>query len=330
MQSGEALLVPHIDDAFLQNYSTSSEHERFMREMGYRSMMVVPLQSRTQGVLGTLSLIRAGSGPAYDQNDLRFACDLGRRCGMAIAKSLLHAQTLHIATQFQRAALPVGLPTVSGIAFDAFYEPSTEEMLVGGDWYDAFQLPDERIAITVGDVVGHGLGAAVLMSRLRHSLRAALFTDPDATRALIVTDRLMRLEPAEDFATALIALIDPVHGTISCASAGHPGPLIWEPGGTVSDPFDDRAAPLGLRLDIEERKPARTVTLRPESFVVFFTDGLLEWNRDVPAAMEALCSCMRRADVRDSTHSAKAIRDVVIGTNPHRDDIAILTVRVAQ
>src|SRR5579884_1218909 len=325
MRSGDPILVPFVDDEFLKNYSTSAEHERFMREMKYRSMMVVPLRSKTQGILGALTMVRIGSGPAYDRNDLRFACDLGRRCGTAIAKSLLYAQTLHIATQFQRAALPSTLPDAGELRFDAFYEPSTEEMLVGGDWYDAFELPDGRIAVSVGDVVGHGLGAAVMMSRLRHSLRASLFSDPDPTRALTVTDRLMRLEPVEDFATALVAIIDPAHQTISCASAGHPGPLIWTPGGDVSDAFTDRASPLGLRLNSEARSPAQTVTLRPLSFVAFFTDGLLEWSRDVSAATEALFAALRRADVRDAPHPAKTIRDVVIGEHAHRDDVAILT-----
>jgi hypothetical protein len=330
IRSGTPLLLPHIDDAALREYSTSAEHERFMREMGYRSMIVVPLKSKTQGILGTLTMIRTGMARPYDHNDLRFACDVAQRCATAIAKSLLYAQTLHIATQFQRAALPHALPSVPGFDFDAFYEPSTEELLVGGDWYDAFVLADARVAITVGDVVGHGLGAAVMMSRLRHSLRAALFTDPDAARALAVTDRLISLEPTDEFATALVAVLDPVHNTMSCASAGHPGPLIWESGGTVSDPFDQRAAPLGVPFVNPERKPARTVTLRPESFAIFFTDGLLEWNRDMPAAMEALCAALQRADVRTAAHPAKAIRDFVIDQNAHRDDIAILTARTTR
>lgn len=329
MRSGDPLLVTHFGEAEYSEYATSDDHERFMRRMRYHSMMVVPLRSRTQGTLGTLTMIRTGSGAAYDHGDLRFACDLGRRCGTAIAKSLLHAQTLHIATQFQRAALPASLPAVSGITFDAFYEPSTEEMLVGGDWYDAFELPDGRIAISVGDVVGHGLSAAVLMSRLRHSLRAALFTEPDARNALAVTDRVMRLEPGDEFATAMVAIVDPVHQTMSCASAGHPGPLIWEPGGNVADPFDEREAPLGLKTLAPDGRPAQSVTLRPESFAVFFTDGLLEWNRDVPAAMKAIAKSLRKPELRDAPHPAQAVRDAVIGENPHRDDIAILTVRIS-
>jgi serine phosphatase RsbU (regulator of sigma subunit) len=214
--------------------------------------------------------------------------------------------------------------------FDAFYEPSTEEMLVGGDWYDAFELRDGRTAITAGDVVGHGLGAAVMMSRLRQSLRAALFTDADLTRALVVTDELMRLEASDEFATAVVALVDRTQQTLSCAKAGHPGPLIWQPDGAVSDPFDDRDAPLGLRVSNIERAAARTVTFSPQNFAAFFTDGLIEWNRDMAAGMEALCNAIRRADVRDAASPAKAIRDAVIGENEHRDDVAILTVRITR
>lgn len=329
MRTGDPLLVPHVDDTFLKAHATSGEHERYMRRMQYRSVMVVPLRSKTQGVLGSLTMIRTEQNAVpYDANDLRFACELGRRCGAAIAKSLLHAQTVHIATQFQRAALPRTLPVVGDLSFDAFYDPSTEEMLVGGDWYDAFELPDKRIAITVGDVQGHGLQAAVWMSRLRNSLRATLFTEPDAARALVVADRLLLLESHEDFTTAMVAIIDPANRTLSCASAGHPGPLVWEPGADVSDPFVDRSLPLGLRAMGGQFRPAETIALRPGSFAVFFTDGLLEWNRDVPTAWEALLEAIRRPDVRDAQHPAQAIRNAVVDQNMHQDDVAILTVRL--
>ncbi|HET9031236.1 MAG TPA: GAF domain-containing SpoIIE family protein phosphatase [Candidatus Aquilonibacter sp.] len=326
--TGKPLAVPRVSDEYLREYSTSDAHEAFMREMRYRSLLIVPLISTTQGTLGALTLVRTSEGDPFDGEALEFAMDLGRRCATAIGKAMLFEQTQRIATLFQRAALPSALPCVSGLTFDAFYEPSSEHLLVGGDWYDAFLLPDRRVAVTVGDVLGHGIEAAVWMSRLRNSLRATLYTDPDPARALVITDHLMRLESDDTFTTALVAIVDPVHQTLSCASAGHPGPMLFEPDGRVSDRFIERGLPLGLRHLGDGSKAAQTVTLRPGSFAVFFTDGLLEWDRNIASAWEAMREAIMRREVREAPNPALMIRDAVLGEHRHQDDVAILTLRI--
>jgi serine phosphatase RsbU (regulator of sigma subunit) len=166
------------------------------------------------------------------------------------------------------------------------------------------------------------------MGRLRNALRATLCTDPDASRAISVADHVMRLDSRDEFSTALVAIVDPVHQTMSCASAGHPGPLIWEIDGTVSDPFYERGLPLGVRAMDRTIRTAQVVTLKPGCFAAFFTDGLLEWNRDILGAWTALCDAVKRRDIREAEHPAKALRDAVIHEANHRDDIAILTVRM--
>jgi sigma-B regulation protein RsbU (phosphoserine phosphatase) len=325
----EALLVTRIDQEYLEEHATSEDHRAFMERLGYRSMMIVPLVSKTSGVLGAMTLAKTSEEAPFDQIDLRFATDLARRCAAAIAKSILHSKTVDIASRFQEAALPGKLPQVPGLVLDGFYEPSSEELLVGGDWYDAFQMPDGRIAITVGDVLGHGLEAAVWMGRLRNALRAALLGEPDPAGALIVADRLMRLDSENDFSTALVAIVDPVHRTMSCASAGHPGPLLWTHDGTISDPISERNLPLGLQqLESQQIRRSQTVLMKSGMFAVFFTDGLLEWNRDVPGAWNRLVETMRRHDVRFAKRPAAVIRDAVIDGGSHADDVAILTLRV--
>ncbi|MBV9269625.1 MAG: SpoIIE family protein phosphatase [Candidatus Eremiobacteraeota bacterium] len=325
----QPLLVPLVDDDYMRTASTSAEHEQFMRQFRYRSLIVVPLISTTQGIIGALTLVRTdASEDRYDEETLRFAEDLARRCATAIAKARLYERTNEIATVYQRAALPERMPNRDGISFDAFYEPSSEELLVGGDWYDAFDLKDGRIAITVGDVLGHGLDAAVWMSRLRNGLRAALFAEPDPARALEIGDEMLRAERHEEFSSALIALVDPVRQTLSCASAGHPGPLVWDTSGNVTDPFVERGLPLGLRTFGSVAITSQTLTLRPGTFAAFFTDGLLEWNRNIDEAWSRLLSALSRQDVRESLHPAHAIRKHVIGSDRHHDDVAILTVRL--
>lgn len=329
IRSRNSLLVTRVDSVYLDSHSTSDEHRAFMQRLGYRSMMILPLLSQTSGVLGAMTLAKTSDDSPFDQTDLRFAADLARRCAAAIAKSILHSKTVDIASRFQEAALPGSLPEVPGLVLDGFYEPSSEELLVGGDWYDAFAMPDGRIAITVGDVLGHGIEAAVWMGRLRNALRAAILSEPDPAAALIVADRLMRLDSNDDFSTALVAIIDPVHRTMSCASAGHPGPLMWTHDGTIADPISERSLPLGLQdLASEEIRRSQTVTMKAGMFTVFFTDGLLEWNRDVPAAWQRLTEALSRHDVRFARRPAAVIREFVIGSGSHADDVAILTLRV--
>lgn len=329
IRSSNALLVSRIDEGYLAKHSTSDEHRQFMEQLGYRSLMILPLVSQTSGVLGAMTLAKTSDESPFDQTDLRFAADLARRCASAIAKSILHTKTVDIASRFQEAALPGKLPDVPGLVLDGFYEPSSEELLVGGDWYDAFQIPDGRIAITVGDVLGHGLEAAVWMGRLRNALRAAILSEPDPAGALIVADRLMRLDSEDDFSTALVAIIDPIHRTMSCASAGHPGPLMWTHDGVIADPISERNLPLGLHeLENQHVRRSQTVLMKPGTFAVFFTDGLLEWNRDVPKAWDRLIEALGRHDVRFAQRPAAVIREFVIGGGNHPDDVAILTVRV--
>ena len=327
--TGQSVLVPEVDDRFIRSMSVSPAHERFMRRMKYRSLAVVPVTAKTRGVIGALGLVRTGrSQERFDARSLRFIEDLARRCGTAISKAMLYEQTLRIATVFQRAALPSVLPTIDGIAFDAFYEPSSQELLVGGDWYDAFALSDGRVAVTIGDVLGHGLDAAVWMSRLRNGLRAALFGDPDPARALEIVDQMLRSEGEEEFfTTALVALVDPVRQTLCCASAGHPGPLLWTGTGEVLDPFKQRGLPLGLRHIEPAVQTAQTLNVRAGAFAAFFTDGLLEWNRDIAMTWDAVQRAIERQEIREASHPAQRLREAVIDGAQHQDDVAILTVR---
>lgn len=330
--SGASHLATAIDDRYLADHASSAEHAAFMRRRAYRSIIVVPLETTARGVLGTLTLVRTdASAERYDETSLRFAADLGRRCGTAIAKARLYEQNERIATRFQRAALPSDLPTVPNLALDGLYEPSSEDLLVGGDWYDAFSLPDGRLAITIGDVLGHGLDAAVWMSRMRNGFRAALLADPDPGRALAIGDTMLRLETGEQFTTAIIALLDPVRLTMTCASAGHPGPLVWDADSHgVIDPFGDRGIPLGLAGFERGLITSPTITLYPGAFAAFFTDGLLEWDRNIDAAWASLHRAIALPQIRYAEHPAHALREAVIDGAPHADDLAILTIRCEQ
>lgn len=330
IDTGTPVLIPELDDEAIARIATCPEHEQFMRDMQYRSLIVVPVVSHVQGILGALTLVRTHpSEERYDERTLLFAEDLGRRCGTAISKSKLYSQTVEIAARLQLAALPRTLPALPGVRFDAYYEPAEAEMLVGGDWYDAFTLRDGRIGISIGDVTGHGVEAAAFMGSLRDALRTALYGDTDLVRALEIADFLISQEfPDGRYATAQLCIYDPHTRLLTGAAAGHPGPLIWIPGsGEVIDPFQERGLPLGMRSLGRDAQRTSAILLEPGSFAVYFTDGLLEWERNYRKGEDALRAAMSMEDIRNSPHPAKALRRAVV-LGKHQDDIALLTLCV--
>lgn len=330
IEEGASVLAPVVDDDYINSVATGPEHARFMRDLQFCSLIIVPIVSHVSGVLGALTLIRTQpSCERYDSRALLFAEELGRRCGVAISKSKLYSQSVDVASRLQLASLPRTLPSHPGATFDSYYEAAEAEMLIGGDWYDAFNLPDGRIGVSIGDVTGHGIDAAVFMRSLRDALRVALYGDADLLRALDISDYLMAQEfPEERYATASLSIFDPQERKLTCASAGHPGPLIWVPlENRVIDPFQSRGLPLGMRRLADFRQEEATITLEPGSLAVYFTDGLLEWDRDYVQGEAALYEALSQEEVRKAPHPAKAIRRAVV-RGKHQDDIAVLTLRV--
>ncbi|HET9029922.1 MAG TPA: GAF domain-containing SpoIIE family protein phosphatase [Candidatus Aquilonibacter sp.] len=325
IEHGTVLYVADVTDGYIEEHATSAEHARFMRDLGYASIIVVPIRAPAEGVLGALALVRTTeSGERFDPDALLFAQDLARRCGGAIVRSRAYAENQRIAERFQRAALPRSLPALANVRFDAYYEPAESSMLVGGDWYDAFVLPDGRIGITMGDVTGHGLDAAAFMGSVRNTLRTTLCAGMPLDEALRVADYIVGLQFGQgEYATANVSRLDPQTGVLEMISAGHPGPLIHIAGDGVNDAFLARGLPLGLRSLGPDDQPVEELRLRDGSFIVYFTDGLIEWQRDELAGYEQVKSAMLDPDVRAAEHPAIAIRNTVV-TGTHADDIAIM------
>ncbi|MBV9333833.1 MAG: SpoIIE family protein phosphatase [Candidatus Eremiobacteraeota bacterium] len=327
LESGKTFFAPIIDDAWIEAHAANRRHAEFMRAMEYRSMIVVPVRSQIWGLTGALTLVRTrSSGETYDANAIAFAEDLGRRCGIAIGKARLHSQMIDVAERFQRAALPASLPALPNFRLNRFYEAADAALLVGGDWYDAFLLRDGRMGLSIGDVAGHGVEAAALMSSVRDAIRMALVLEPDLSRLLESVDYLFRSEAGERFCTAAIAVIDPESCTIEVASAGHPSPLLWE-NGEVRELAPHGVPPLGYvklapqPVEVDEHR------LQPGSMIVFYTDGLIEWERNTAEGLDALHRALHDPAIRAADDPALAIRNTCI-KGPHSDDVAILTVRV--
>lgn len=330
IQNGSGMLVAQVDDRSVDSVAVSPEHAQYLRDGGVSSFIVVPLVAAESEVLGALGLVYTKeSGLHYDDDALILAEDLGRRCGAAIAKAKTIETAVDVSTRFQYEALPKSLPQNPGLELDSFYEPASSAMLVGGDWFDAFMLSDGKLGITIGDVSGHGVKAAALMSNLRCALRIAMLMESNLANVLAAADLLVRQEFGSTmFATANIGVLDAAARTLSCVAAGHPGPLCWnDRDRAASDPFLERGLPLGFRDLAQTNGEAQTIDLRTYSFVVFFTDGLLEGERDYIGGEARLMRAIAQPAIRESVHPAKALRSAIVGRR-HPDDIAVLTLRV--
>jgi serine phosphatase RsbU (regulator of sigma subunit)/anti-sigma regulatory factor (Ser/Thr protein kinase) len=234
-----------------------------------------------------------------------------------------HAATLRehrVADRFQRALLPEHLPEVPGVRFSAAYRPASEEADVGGDWYDAFLLDDGRIAISVGDVAGHGIDAAVIMGEVRQAIRMGAVGGHETPAAVLdYVNNMVRLRESIGMVTAVFAIYDPVSSTLSYAAAGHPPPIL-----AFADVGARRLPTGGLPLGCAARVDSVNWTFSvPQSArVVFYTDGLIENERDVIAGERHLLDVIAKLNSDD--RSAETVQEKVFVGKSNRDDAAVL------
>ncbi|MBC5809335.1 MAG: SpoIIE family protein phosphatase, partial [Candidatus Eremiobacteraeota bacterium] len=229
-----------------------------------------------------------------------------------------------VAESFQRAALPVRLPSSESVRFDAHYEAGRSEALVGGDWYDAVELMGGRVLVSIGDVSGSGLAAAVTMGLVRQSIRAAAQAVPDPAAILEAADRALRAENPDHIVTAFVGIFDVCTNDFWYASAGHPPALLRQPDGTVEE-LRTPGPPLGLRRR-RHAASSETTRLLPDSLVVLYTDGLIEATRDILAGERQLREALADPALLDNAAPAEALRRILLPGGSH-DDVAILTIR---
>jgi len=219
---------------------------------------------------------------------------LAGQCALAVERAGLYEREHTTAETLQRSLLPDRLPSVPGLVLTARYLPVTRNMEIGGDWYDAFRLPDHRLAVAVGDVMGKGLAAAAGMGRVRNALRALALTDPRPAAVLGGLDRLFAAtEEEEQVTTVAYLVIDPETGEGVLGNAGHLPALVLEAG--LPPRFDEVEA--GTPLGWASPRKQHAFSLRPGSTAVFYSDGLVEdRNRGLDAGLEELAAVAARAE----------------------------------
>jgi len=224
---------------------------------------------------------------------------------------------------FQQAVLPTSFPLVAGCSFDAVYEPGLREAKVGGDWYDAVRLLDGRILISIGDVSGFGLEAAVIVGVMRQIIRGISQLRANPTLILDAADRALRLEYPNTYVSAWVGLIDLVERTLTFASAGHPLPLLVSADGQIQELHDNTTMLLGLR-----ESGAGTecyATLKQGDTLVLYTDGVTESEHDAIQGHALLRNAASSIVTSLPKDPAKALYHEIL---PHgaSDDVAILVV----
>ncbi|MEU9159724.1 SpoIIE family protein phosphatase [Streptomyces sp. NPDC048424] len=338
LDAGHAVLAPDLNAAM----GWRAQDETGTREAldyGLHSLISVPLQARGV-VLGMANFWRADTPDPFDEEDLSFAEELGARAAVSIDNARRFTREHAMAVTLQRSLLPRVLPEQNAVEVAFRYLPAMAG--VGGDWFDVIPLPGARVALVVGDVVGHGVHAAATMGRLRTAVHNFSTLDLPPDELLGHLDELInridqdetgdgRGEDGEDpqgvpepaaitGATCLYAVYDPVSGRCAMASAGHPGPALIRPDGQVEFPELPAGLPLGVGgMPFE----ATEFTLPEGSRLVLFTDGLVEdRDRDFDAGLRLLGESLSRPG-RSPEQACADVLAAMLFPVPS-DDIALL------
>ncbi|MEU6476445.1 SpoIIE family protein phosphatase [Streptomyces sp. NPDC047017] len=300
-------------------------------DYGLHSLVSAPVRARG-AVLGVANFWRAKERGPFDEEELSLAEELVARAAVSIDNARHYTREHALAVTLQRSLLPRALPEQSAIEAGYRYLPAQSG--VSGDWFDVIPLPGGRVALVVGDVVGHGLHAAATMGRLRTAVHNFSTLDLPPDELLSHLDDLVgRIDQDETCpetdanvvgATCLYAVYDPVTRRCAMARAGHLAPALVRPDGGVTFPDLPFGPPLGLG-----GLPFRTAetVLEEGTQIVLYTDGLIEdRHRDLDEGMELLREALADHPDRSPEDSCQAALDALLPPRP-KDDVALLIAR---
>jgi len=215
------------------------------------------------------------------------------------------------------------LPRSSAVALDAAYRPAVGDSIGGSDWYEGFELPDERIALAIGDVAGKGPSAALVMRESRRILQALLRETGSPSKALSRANFALRAMPM--MVTALIAVFDPKNSVLTYASAGHPAPFVVTPDGQKFI-LPNGDLPLGVAESLQPND--WTFTLQPGWLLVLYTDGIVMNGPETYGGEGALMDAAMKEFSEPSEHPAQALQDRILGTKGVSSDVATMTMSI--
>ena len=321
LQQGSTQWLRNVDDALLRSMTADERHLELVRALELTGIVAVPLIADGRR-LGVLTMGTDRRGTPFTSADVEVAEQLGLQVSLVLAKAQRYELDVRTSHTLQANLLPPSPPEIPGIATAVRYLAATQGVEVGGDFYDVVRLPDGRVALAAGDVVGHDITAAATMGQLNSVYRALLVDGPSPSAMIDRLQASWSLLGLQRMATALFAVLDPATGQLAIASAGHLPPLVIA---------DGRAEFLPVR-------PSRMLGAPPSpapaqewagvlplgATMVLFTDGLVE-NRsaDLDEGLGHLLDAATRWAACDPDELCDRLLADLTGT--HRaDDIALL------
>lgn len=291
---------------------------------GMHSAAVAPIRG-VREVLGALTLGRAERSTAFD--DLSLLEDISRRAGVALDNARLYQGQRQVSETMQRHLLPQ-MPDVPSMRMTARYEPATDASQVGGDWYDAFFLPDGAAALAIGDVVGHDLDAAASMAQVRNMLRAYAWSYQDPPSMIV--DRLddaVEYVTEASMATMIFARLEDHRGEwhLHWTNAGHLPPLLVTHDGQTSY-LDEGPDPI-IGTGVRHSRFDAVRALPPQSTLVLYTDGLIESHH---RSLEDGLHRLRRHAAALARRPLDSFADLLLSRvrpEDNEDDVALLILR---
>ncbi|MFD8198067.1 SpoIIE family protein phosphatase [Streptomyces sp. NPDC059701] len=332
LQEGRAIV---IDRETLRQGLADPDHLRLAAPEGGHSMIAAPLFARGL-VLGLVAAWRTDRPDPFEEEDAALLSEIAAHSALGVDNARRYTREHRAAVALQRRLLPQAFTSTRVMETTGAYRPASGGAEIGGDWFDAIELPSLRTALVVGDVTGHGLHATATMGRLRTAVQT--LADLELTPDELLThldDLVCRLageaDPAQGDvvgATCLVAVHDPVAGRCTMATAGHPPPLLALPDGRVAPVTMRPGPPLGVGgLPFE----ATTVDVPPDSCLALYTDGLLQYyGVDIDGSTRELAD--RLARLQSSGGELTAIAQALMagsGARPLRDDAAVLVARIS-
>jgi PAS domain S-box-containing protein len=267
-------LLVESPEALRKFFEDQVNLDTFLQHTDERAWVGLPLLA-SGAPLGALRFSFTRPRKVADEERV-FLEALAGQCALALERASMFEREHTTAETLQRSLLPDRLPTIPGIILEASYLPVTRNMEIGGDWYDAFRLPDGKLAVAAGDVMGKGLTAAAGMGRVRNALRALALTDPRPAAVLAGLDRLfIATELEEQVTTVAYLVLDPASGEGMAGSAGHLPLLLLSADGPPH--LDDAMA--GTPLGWASPRQQYAFRLPPGSTAVLYSDGLVENRR---------------------------------------------------
>ncbi|MFF3737904.1 SpoIIE family protein phosphatase [Streptomyces sp. NPDC002566] len=333
MFHGEAVFIPTLDPLDEAWATEQPERAANIRRFGLHTLISVPLRAR-ETVLGVATFMRSENLASFERDDLLLAQELVARASVCIDNARRYSREHATALALQRSLLPRTLAGSPVMEVASAYLPADAKDGVGGDWFDVLPLSGARIALVVGDVVGHGITAAAAMGRLRTAVHTLADMElPPAELLAHLDDLVLRLtdeEPEDEptrtavlGATCLYAVYDPVTRHCELARAGHPPPVLVGPDGTAGFPDLPFGPPLGLGgLPFE----AADMEVPEGSTIGLYTDGLIAASgQDVDAGMARLGQALAQPGL-----DLRELCDAAVGRllpGPQPDDVALLLAR---